>query len=86
MGVEEEEAEEVRCTLTPRVAATERETERDRERQRAQQILSMIKWIRTSGLSMNNSLSLRGAGYGQVAANPRLDLFFFCITLKPRVE
>jgi len=57
-------------------------------------IITMIKWIRTSRLSIKNSLSLWQGGFTRIVkmllrANSRLvagTVFFFFITLKPRVE
>ena len=44
----------------------------------------MIKWIRTSRLSIKNSLSAEEKALS--TAPPRENLFFFFMTLKFRVE
>ena len=61
------------------------------------QIISMIKWIRTSRSSIKNSLSLREEDRSRALATRHFAptiltlrsthlYFFFFITLKPRVE
>ena len=47
-------------------------------------IITMIKWIRTSRMSIKNSLSSTGADDRHTPRPGRI--FFFFITLQPRVE